>query len=91
MNEIVPIAGGLLLGVCLWAVPARWRWLTGVLGAVLIGVLATVVSGEYRISWEFLLFDIPLAAASTLAAYVGARQLAARVAARRETGDGWER
>ncbi len=83
MNEIVPIAGGLLLGMCLWAVPARWRLLTGLLGAVLIGVLATVVSGEYRISWEFLLFDIPLAAVSTVAAYLGARQLSTRAVARR--------
>jgi hypothetical protein len=31
---------------------------------VALGVLATVVSGEFRVSWEFLLFDIPLVAVS---------------------------
>ena len=30
--------------------------------AVVCGVTATVISGEFRISWEFLLFDIPFVA-----------------------------
>ena len=33
---------------------------------VVLGVLATVVSGEYAISWGFLLIDVPLAAAATV-------------------------
>jgi hypothetical protein len=31
------------------------------------GVLATVLSGEYLISWSFLLIDIPLVAVSAAA------------------------
>jgi hypothetical protein len=34
---------------------------------IAFGVLATVVSGEYLISWSFLLIDIPLVAVSAAA------------------------
>ncbi|MGH3145151.1 MAG: hypothetical protein ACRDTR_05045 [Rubrobacter sp.] len=39
----------------------------GALLIVAFGVLATVVSGEYLISWSFLLIDIPLIAPSAAA------------------------
>ena len=40
-----------------------------IVGVLIItfGVLATVVSGEYLISWSFLLIDIPLVAVSVAA------------------------
>ena len=43
--------------------------------AVCFGVFATVASGEFRISQEFVLIDIPLAAVSTFAGFALTRQL----------------
>jgi hypothetical protein len=39
----------------------------GVVLIIAFGVLATVVSGEYLISWSFFLIDIPLVAVSVAA------------------------
>ena len=36
--------------------------MAGLLLSVVAGVLSTVMSGEWRISWAFLLVDIPLVA-----------------------------
>lgn len=60
MNEIFPIAGGVLLGAALGAFPPRLRIRIGAPLAVLLGTLATVLSGEFRLSWAFLLVDVPL-------------------------------
>jgi hypothetical protein len=35
--------------------------------SILLGTAATIVSGEYKVSWGFLLIDIPLVALSSLA------------------------
>jgi hypothetical protein len=35
--------------------------------SILLGTTATIVSGEYKVSWEFLLIDIPLVALSSIA------------------------
>jgi len=48
------------------------------IGAVLVfalGAYATLASGEYHISWAFLLIDIPLVAASAAITYFGMRCL----------------
>jgi hypothetical protein len=37
--------------------------------SVLLGVAATMLSGEFRIGWEYLLIDIPLVAVSAAAIY----------------------
>jgi hypothetical protein len=34
-----------------------------------------VVSGEFRVSWEFLLFDIPLVAVSAFLGLIAARRV----------------
>jgi len=62
MNEIFPMAAGLVCGVLLGTLTARRRIVVGLAVSVVAGVLATVVSGEWRISWAFLLIDIPLVA-----------------------------
>jgi len=81
VNEIFPLAGGLAVGVGLgWFAP-RVRLRFGVLAAIVLGVLATIVSGEFRITWAFVLVDIPLVG---LAAAVG---LAASRALRRRMVD----
>lgn len=71
MNEIFPVFGGLLVGlVCsLIRSPRRRAWvLTGL--SLAVGYLATVISGEYRVSWSFLCVDVPLVAGSALATLI---------------------
>jgi hypothetical protein len=45
-----------------------------------LGTLATIISGEYKIGWEFLLIDIPLVALSSAAAFATARTIRRRIA-----------
>ena len=66
MTEVFPIVAGLLCGLLLGSLTARRRVFVGLGFAVVAGVLATVVSGEWRISWAFLLIDIPLVAVSAV-------------------------
>ena len=62
MEEIFPMAAGLICGLILGSLTARRRWAGGLAFSVLAGFLATVLSGEWRISMAFLLVDIPLVA-----------------------------
>ena len=77
MNEIFPVLYGVLLGVTALRVTSSRarRWLLGA-GSVAGGVAATIVSGEFRIGWEFLLIDIPLVfiAAAVVVVSVSAAQ-----------------
>ena len=73
MQEAFPIVAGLLLGWSLASVTPRWQRVLGVVLVVLLGVTATVASGEWEVGWEFLLIDIPLVALCTLAGVVAAR------------------
>lgn len=81
MHELFPIAAGLFLGSLLQFVRPGLRRPLGLTVAVVIGVAATVASGEYRIGWEFLLIDIPLAALATATGFLLTRR--ARAVARR--------
>ena len=65
MHEILPIVSGLFLGSLLGLLRPSLRVPVGAVLVVAFGVLATVVSGEFLISWAFLLIDIPLVAVST--------------------------
>lgn len=67
MQELLPIVSGLFLGSVLGLLRPSLRVPIGVALIVAFGVLATVVSGEYLISWSFLLIDIPLVAVSAAA------------------------
>jgi len=62
VNEIFPIVAGLLCGLLLGSVTARRKVQVGLIFSVVAGIAATVVSGEWRISWAFLVIDIPLVA-----------------------------
>jgi hypothetical protein len=66
VTELFPIVAGLLCGLVLGSLTAQRRVLVGLAFSVVAGVLATVVSGEWRISWAFLLIDIPLVAVSAV-------------------------
>jgi hypothetical protein len=67
MEELLPVASGLVIGLILGLIRPSLRIPVGVLLIVAFGVVATVVSGEYLISWSFLLIDIPLVALSAAA------------------------
>lgn len=74
MTELVPISYGLLVGLCLGLLAPRQRLPVGLMLAVLLGVAATVVTGEWKASWAFVLIDIPLVALSATVAYLPARR-----------------
>ena len=79
VEELLPVASGLLIGLLLGLLRPSLRVPIGVTLIIAFGVLATVVSGEYLISWSFLLIDIPLVAISAVAGlYVTHRLVWAR-------------
>jgi hypothetical protein len=75
MHELFPIVGGLLLGAALTLIRPQMRLKVGVGASVVLGALATIISGEYRIGWEFLLIDIPLVALCSMTGFATARAL----------------
>jgi len=82
VTELFPIVAGLLCGLVLGSLTARWRVLVGLAFSVVAGVLATVMSGEWRISWAFLLIDIPLVAVSAVVGDLLSRSVVLRRADR---------
>jgi hypothetical protein len=75
MQELLPLAGGLAAGAALGLLRPSLRLPLGALLAVLLGTLATVVTGEMSMSPAFLLVDIPLVALASVLGLLGARQL----------------
>ena len=80
-NELFPIVSGLIVGALLPLIRPQMRLVVGVAAAVVLGTIATVVSGEYKIGWEFLLIDIPLVAICSAAAFATARAARRRITA----------
>jgi hypothetical protein len=75
MSELFPILSGLIVGALLGGIRPATRVPLAAILAIVIGTVATVVSGEYRIGWEYLLIDIPLVAVSSALGLVGARKI----------------
>ena len=71
MQEILPIASGLLLGGLLAS--KRFPVYVRVLLVLFLAVCATIASGEFRLSWGFLFPDIAEVAISCAAAFFGAK------------------
>ena len=78
MNELFPILSGLLVGSVLTLIRPQMRLAAGVVAAVILGTIATIVSGEYKIGWEFLLIDIPLVAIASAAGFATTRAIRRR-------------
>jgi hypothetical protein len=74
MQELFPFGCGLLLGAVLGYVRPAIRLPVGGLLAVVLGVVATVVTGEFKASWGYVLVDIPLVTCATFIGLVVARQ-----------------
>jgi hypothetical protein len=64
VNELLPILSGVVLGSILGYLPPSRRVPVGAVFAVLLGLVATVWSGEFRESWGYLLLDVALVAGS---------------------------
>jgi hypothetical protein len=75
VQELLPIASGLCLGSVLGLLRPTVRIPVGAVLIVTFGVLATLVSGEFLISWSFLLIDIPLVAVSAAAGLIVTHRL----------------
>jgi hypothetical protein len=69
MSELFPVLCGACAGLALGTIPPARRFRLGLLLSVLLGITATIVSGEFRIGWEYLLIDIPLVAVSAAGMY----------------------
>ena len=68
MNEIFPVLYGVCVGfVCSFIASGRWRYFCWVGLSALFGVAATILTGEWKLSWDFVLIDIPLVAGSSFA------------------------
>lgn len=79
MHELFPLFCGLLLGVGLGALRPGIRLPVGAALSVALGVLATVVAGEFEISWGFVLIDIPEVALAAFLGLTAVRQLRPRL------------
>jgi len=74
MNELFPVCAGGLMGLaCLRVRSIRTRFIIIAVLSVVFGFVATVISGEAAIGWEFLYADIPLVAGSSLAVLAASR------------------
>ncbi len=75
-GELFPIVSGLVIGGAIGLIrPSVRAWIGALLAIVLFGVAATVLSGEFEVSWAFLLIDIPLVAVSATAGLLLVRRL----------------
>jgi hypothetical protein len=75
MTELFPVFSGLLCGSLLTLIRPRAPLAAIFMVSVILGTTATIVSGEYKIGWEFLLIDIPLVAISVAAGSLTVRAI----------------
>jgi len=80
MNELFPIVGGLIAGLVTLSQPRRVRFLWLIVLCSVVGVTATLSSGEYQIGWYFALIDEALAAGAALSAPTFVRAMRRRLA-----------
>jgi hypothetical protein len=82
MNEVFPVLYGCCLGLfCSFVTSRGWRRFCWLGMSALFGLAATVLTGEWKIGWEFLLVDIPLVAASSYAVIVLRNKMKRRIRA----------
>jgi hypothetical protein len=63
MDEIVPVILGTVLGALVWrTTTGRMRSVLSVLAVLAAGAFATILSGEFQVSWVYFLIDFSEAA-----------------------------
>ena len=75
MQELVPVFLGLAFGAGLGFLRPGIRLPVGVLLSVVIGMLSTVITGEFESTWGYVLIDIPLVACTAFLGLAATRQL----------------
>lgn len=72
ISEFFPITAGLVIGLVVLRIASpRLRAVALIALSVLAGVLASYISGELFIGWEFIIFDIPLVFIAAVAVVLG--------------------
>jgi hypothetical protein len=72
--ELLPASIGFVLGALLNRLRSPYRLWIGIALVPILAASATVLSGEFQISWAFLLVDIPLVSVATCAGFVAFRR-----------------
>jgi hypothetical protein len=75
MQELIPVGYGLVLGVALGFLRPSLRLGVGAAFAIAFGFLTTVITGEFTVSWGYLLVDIPLVALPAFLGLLSVRRL----------------
>jgi hypothetical protein len=71
MTELLPLTLAALLGALTWrTTKGRSRSICSVLVVLFVGGVATLCSGEYRLSWTFLLPDCGEASLGLIAGFL---------------------
>lgn len=73
MDELFPVVSGVVLGIVVAGIRPSLRLWIGIPVSIVLGLAATVLSGEFEVGWEYLLIDIPLVAASAGLSFTLAR------------------
>jgi hypothetical protein len=73
MDELFPVVSGVVLGIVVAAIRPSLRLWIGIPVSIVLGLAATVLSGEFEVSWDYLLIDIPLVAVSAGLSFTLAR------------------
>jgi hypothetical protein len=63
--ELLPASLGFVLGALLTRLHSAHRWWIGITLILLLAASTTVLTGEFQLSWGFLLVDIPLVGVAT--------------------------
>jgi hypothetical protein len=72
--ELLPASMGFVLGALLTRLHSARRWWIGITLILLLAASATVLTGEFQLSWGFLLVDIPLVGIATCAGFIAFRR-----------------
>ena len=73
MDELFPVVSGVVLGIVVAGIRPSLRLWIGIPVSIVLGLAATVFSGEFEVGWEYLLIDIPLVAVSAGLSFTLAR------------------
>ena len=73
MDELFPVVSGVVLGIVVAGIRPSLRLWIGIPVSIVLGLAATVLSGEFEVGWEYLLVDIPLVAVSASLSFTLAR------------------
>jgi hypothetical protein len=66
VSELLPVASGIVLGAILACLCPGLRLRIGAVLAIFLGTIATLASGEFGVSWGYLLVDVALVTGSAL-------------------------